>query len=307
MVAELGAVSEQGKSAKMVVSIEKCIRQAVQSAAFGPEIRCGVRIDPGLWSVLVDEPQISQVLQTLLVNARQAMPAAGIVEIDTWNTRAAETLRPARYVAIRVTDHGPGVPRDQLNRIFEPDFTARQGGLVLATAHAIVANHGGTLVADSHGSSGLSFTIYLPASVTAASKPIPEPAPPKENHARILVMDDEQSIRELTGRMLSSVGFQVDTAEEGGDALRQYREAMEGGKPFDAVLLDLRVPLGMGGFEAFQAIRGLNPAVKAIISSGHAENPIMTNYRQHGIAAVVPKPYNVNELVTAVRQTVGSP
>jgi len=149
-----------------------------------------------------------------------------------------------------------------------------------------------------------------PETKPASSAPAPEaPQPPRESRpkdgpVRILIMDDESSIRELTGRMLSSVGFEVKTANEGEDAFRQYRAAMDAGNPFDAVLLDLRVPLGMGGYEAFQAIRGINPTVKAIISSGQCENPIMANYRQHGIAAVVPKPYKVHELLNAVRQAV---
>jgi CheY-like chemotaxis protein len=217
-----------------------------------------------------------------------------------------EKLQPGKYVAIRVTDHGQEIPIIRLNRIFEPSFTAREGGIALGTAHAIVTNHGGVLLAESHGAAGVSFTIYLPAAYAVAAKPKIEVLRRKENHGRILVMDDEQSIRELTGRMLSSAGFQVDTADEGGDALRQYREALAAGKPFDAVLLDLRVPCGMGGYEAFQAIRGINPGVKAIISSGQAESAIMANYREHGITAVVPKPYNVNELLDAVCQTISS-
>jgi len=306
LVAAMSTFSQEGGPVKTALPLEQCIRQAVLAAGLGAEVRCGIRIDPGLWSVAANEPQIRQVFADLLVNAGRAMPGGGIIEIDAWNTRAVEKLRPGRYVAIRVTDHGAEIPTIHLNRIFEANVTAREGGIGLATSHSIVANHGGELLAESHGGAGVSFTIYLPAAVAEAPKPKIEVVQRKENHARILVMDDEQSIRELTGRMLSSAGFQVDMADEGGDALRQYREAFAAGKPFDAVLLDLRVPCGMGGYETFQAIRGINPGVKAIISSGQAESSIMANYREHGIAAVVPKPYNINELLNAVYQTVRS-
>jgi len=309
LVAALSEFSQEGGFEKRPVSLEPCIRQAVLAAAFGVEIRCGIRVDPHLWAVSADEPRISQVLKNLLAYARKAMGGGGIIEIDAWNTRAAEPLRPGKYVAVRLTHHGDqrsGIQtREDLAGIFEPDSTGA-GCFALATARTIIANHGGQLLAESHGSAGVSFTIHLPAVLAEAPRPpeAPQATPKIETHARILVMDDEQSIRDLTRRMLSSAGFQVDTADEGRDAVRQYRDAFEAGQPFDAVLLDLRVPCGMGGYETFEAIRGIDPAVKAIISSGHFENPIMSNFREHGIAAVIPKPYSVSELLAAVRQTV---
>jgi len=309
IVAELGELSQESGPVRKALRLEPCIRQAVRAATGETEVRCGVRVAPDLWSVAVEEAQIGQALQALLTNARQATRAGGIMEIDAWNTRAAEALRPGRYVAIRVTDHGAGIPKDALERIFEPHFTTKEGaqGLGLATARSMVENHGGALGAESTEGAGARFTVYLPASMGEAPSPKRKPRPAITMRARILVMDDEQTIRNLTGKMLASAGYQVETANEGEDAVRKYQAAMDAGNRFDVVVLDLRVPLGMGGFEAFKAIREIDPGVKAIISSGHTENPIMSSYREHGIADVVPKPYRVDELVDAVRRTVSAP
>jgi PAS domain S-box-containing protein len=307
LVAELGTFARGGDPVKKPIRIEQAIRTAVRAATRGVEVHCNVHIEPKLHAVNADEGQMTQVFQSLLANARQAMPAGGTIEIDARNSSGAGSLPAGQYIAVRVTDHGTGIARENLGRVFEPYFTTRKEGhgLGLATAHAIVANHGGALLAESIPGAGATFTIYLPAAEAAAlptrAEPLREILP-----GRILLMDDDESIRVLVSRILAGAGFQVDAAMEGADATRRHREALEAGKPYDLVLLDLRVPGGMGGLEALQVIRTIDPVVRAIVSSGFSENPVTAHYQELGIAAIVPKPYHAHELLKTVRQILAS-
>jgi CheY-like chemotaxis protein len=298
----IALMAEAAPRTRTLVNVEQSIRQAVQAAA--REVRCGIRVDAELWPVSADEPQLAQVLRTLLANARAATPAGSYIEIDAWNTRATEPLQPGRYVAIRVTDHGSAIPRETLDQLFHTENPQRPG---LPIAHAIIEDHAGSLRVESREGAGAIFTIFLLAATPAVTRPKPKPAAAPRINARILVMDDEQPIRELTGRMLASVGFTVETACEGEEAIRKYRAALDDGARFDVILLDLRVPMGMGGFDAFQAIREFDPTVKAIISSGQAEHSIVSSFRAHGIAALVPKPYKIDDLLDTVRKIILSP
>jgi len=130
------------------------------------------------------------------------------------------------------------------------------------------------------------------------------PAPARK---RILVMDDEISILDLTARMLGSQGYDVEASTSGGAAVATYRAAMESGRRFDALILDLTVPAGMGGFDAFKAIQAFDPGVRAILSSGYSHEPVVLNYKKHGLAGVVPKPYKVRDLLSAVEAVLALP
>jgi DNA-binding NtrC family response regulator len=134
-------------------------------------------------------------------------------------------------------------------------------------------------------------------------QPLPQNGTP-QSHKRILVMDDEASILELTSRMLASKGYEVETTKNGNAAVAQYKASKEAGRPFDAVILDLTVPEGMGGFDAFKAIKAFDPDVKAILSTGYCHDPVVVNYQQYGIAGIAPKPYRVRELLGSVERVV---
>jgi len=310
LISELSTFAKGGDPVKKPIRIEQSIRQAVSAATRGTGIQSEIHIQPGLWAVSADEPQINQVLQNIIMNARQAMPGGGSIKIAGRNSPGHESLSPGRYVVLRITDHGTGIAREHIDRIFEPYFTTKKEGhgLGLATAHSIISHHGGALLAESPPGGGATFTIYLPASDEAVELPPGEP-PRKAVAApatRILIMDDDDSIRALMRRILSGNGFQVEATKEGGEAVRRHREALETGKPFSLVLLDIRVPHGMGGLEALRAIQAIDPGIKAIISSGYSENPVMSNYKELGIAAVVPKPYHAHELLSVVRQLLSA-
>ena len=312
MVAELSTFARGGGPVKKPVRLEECIRAAVQQTGRqNDDIICEVDTEPGLWTVPADERQIGQVLQNLIKNARQAMSGGGVITIQARNSKETGALPEGPYVMVSVSDHGTGIRQAHLGRIFEPYFTTRSGrhGLGLATAYSIVANHGGALLAESQEGAGSTFRMYLPVA-QAELEELQQPSAQKPSWrggpARILVMDDEESIRGLMLRMLTGKGFEVEAADDGGAAVRLYQAALDAGRPFDVVLLDLRVPMGMGGMEAFRAMREINPGVKAIVSSGYSEHSIMSNYREYGLAAVVPKPYHAHELLGTLHRLLGS-
>ncbi|MFC1836994.1 response regulator, partial [Thermodesulfobacteriota bacterium] len=203
-----------------------------------------------------------------------------------------------RYVKVRVRDEGPGIPPEHLPRIFDPYFTTKSdgSGLGLATSYIILKNHGGAISAQSEPGAGSVFDIYIPASEQGASDEEASSDELVRGAGKVLIMDDERAIRDLAQELLSMLGYEVAVAGDGDRCLGLYKAAMISSRPFDAVILDLTVPGGMGGIEAMKRLREIDPEIKAIVSSGYSDNPIMANYRDLGFSGVIPKPYSVHEL-----------
>jgi CheY-like chemotaxis protein len=204
---------------------------------------------------------------------------------------------------ISVADQGGGIPEQYLNRIFDPYFTTKPkgSGLGLTTSYSIVKRHDGIITVDSRPREGATFTMYLPAS----NKPLPKEqrataAAMRQGKGRILVMDDEEFIREVAGSMLSHLGYKVDFASDGQEAVDRYRRAHAEGIPYDAVIFDLTIPGGMGGKEAMDQLLAVDPGAKGIVSSGYSHGPIMAEYRRHGFRGVVAKPYRLDDLSRVV-------
>jgi len=246
--------------------------------------------------VEIDSGLISQVMHNLIINADQAMPDGGIIRVRAENLivdRETETsLQPGRYVEISVQDHGMGIQKEHLARIFDPCFTTKQmgSGMGLATVHSILENNQAHISVESEVGRGTCFRVHIPAFRK------------HEEHGsiagkgRILVMDDEEMVRRIVGQMLSLLGYDADYAIDGSEAIEMYQAKKQSGRPFDAVIMDLTIPGGMGGKEAISKLLGLDPDVKAIVSSGYSNDPIMSNYKAHGFKAVIVKPYQVQEL-----------
>jgi PAS domain S-box-containing protein len=310
LVAQLLTFARGGQPIKKLMRAGPIIEQAAVFACRGSKVRCNVTIANDLWPAAVDEGQISQVLQNLVINAQQAMPAGGTVRVEAYNVPRGEPLpQPlpsGDYISITVSDCGVGIPQEHLGRIFEPYFTTKKSGhgLGLATAYSIVTNHGGLITVQSSPGIGTTFSIHLPAAPGSAVHAESQAHTPDRGRGKILVMDDEDLIRKLAGRMLTGFGYTVEYADEGQQAVDKFQAAEHANEPYDAVVLDLTVPAGLGGFEAFEKMRAIRPDVKAIISSGYSNDPVMAHYREFGIAAIVPKPYNVNELVGTVQNVV---
>ena len=258
---QLLTFAKGGAPVKSTTSIASIIGDTVEFALRGSSVRCCLNIPENLWSVVVDEGQISQVLQNLVINAEQAMPDGGVIDVTVANEPIASPsdlpLKPGNYVRITVTDQGIGIPQDHLSKIFDPYFTTKQkgSGLGLATTYSIMKRHEGHITVSSGLGKGASFTLYLPAS---SAQEISRDETPKElisGKGRILVMDDEDEIQEVLGKMLEHLGFEVDFASDGEKAVNDYTLAFQQGSPYVATILDLTIPGEWEGKKRFGRLR----------------------------------------------------
>ncbi len=302
---QLLTFAKGGAPVRRVVSMSKLILDAVQLARAGAAISISVNIADDLHFALVDPSQMSQVLHNLLLNARQSMPEGGIIEVRAENAEGSGT---GPRIQISIRDYGCGIPHDVLPRIFDPYFTTKRGGngLGLATAYAIVAKHGGQISVKSKPGEGATFLIELPASLEGPAAEAPAPLRTQGGRERILVMDDEAAVRSLLNAVLSRLGYDVQTAADGAEAIALYEKAQTAGTRFEAVLLDLTVSGGMGGIEAAVKLKEMDPAAKLIVSSGYADAPVMSDFARYGFDAVIPKPWAATE-VSEVLQRVLAP
>jgi len=301
--------SKGGTPIKKNVAIGQLIEEAASFALRGSNVRFELALPHDTWSVNVDEGQINGVISNLVINADEAMPEGGTIKIGARN-RAIGLLKfvplpRGNYVEVTVEDHGVGIPKEHLHRIFEPYFTTKQkgSGLGLATAYSIVKNHDGYISVESKLGIGTTFHVFLPASKNSAPMAkLTNDEASAPGSGRILVMDDEEAIQQLLYRALTEVGYEVVLAGDGEEAIEQYTRARDAGDPFDAVILDLTVPGKMGGREAIKKLNEIDPGVKAIASSGYSTDPVISDFRNHGFSGVVVKPYRISELREALRE-----
>ncbi len=289
------------------VQLPGVVREAAEFALHGSKVRAEFAADPELWTARVDQGQISQAVQNLVINAVQAMPDGGIVRLSLHNQRltggAGRPLEAGNYVCLEVTDQGPGIPPEHLGQIFDPYFTTKKtgNGLGLATVYSIIRRHQGHIEVESPPGHGATFRLWLPVATEPAPRKSESPPPFAPTGGRLLFMDDEEPIRLMAQSLLSRMGFAVTTAADGTEAVRTYAAARERGEPFALVIMDLTVPGGMGGAETIVELRKLDPAVKAIVSSGYSSDPILANYEAYGFSGVVPKPYRLADLAKSIR------
>ena len=298
-----------GKPVKQPVDIRKLLLKAAGQLLEEEKINVNLRIHEELFWVDADEGLLFQALNNLLTNAAEAMPGGGEITLQVENVASEAVpslpLQEGTYVRLTISDEGIGIPRENLVNIFEPFFTTKpkSSGLGLATAYSIIRNHDGVLTVES-GDRGASFHIYLPA-ILSSSLPPEQELVPDTGHGKILVMDDEQALRNILTEMLRVLGYEVETAADGDEAVRLYQMSQDVGVPFDAVILDLTVTNGTGGKETIEKLLAINPVLRAIVSSGYSNDPVMANYRDYGFAGCVPKPYGIERLAHTLQQILG--
>ena len=285
------------------------VEESVRFASHGSHVRCRFDLAGDLPRVELDRGQINQVLNNLVINALQASPEGGTLDVGVAAVTISEekrvgTLKVGDYVRITLRDHGIGISAENLARIFDPYFTTKASGsgLGLATSYSIIKKHGGLIQAESEPGKGTSFVIYLPVggadtpSQAAEANSSVWQAEEVRPGGRVLFMDDEAILQELVAAMLEHLGYEVTCAAHGEEAVALYTEAKQAGREFDVVIVDLTVPGGMGGHETLRQLLIIDPGVKAVVSSGYSNDPIMAEHRRHGFSGVIAKPYQMAEL-----------
>lgn len=302
---QLLTFSRGGSPVKKTSAIQSVLKASCRFAVTGSNIQCEFNLPNDLFPVDIDAGQINQVINNIIINAQQAMPEGGTIYIQAENIVSPEkiarqglVMNKGEYVRIAIQDSGVGILSENLGKIFDPYFTTKEqgSGLGLATSHSIIKKHGGYITVESLPEKGTVFYIYLPASARSDEPGRAEGEPASRGKGRILIMDDEDMIREITGELLQNLGYQVEFAKNGNEAIDTYKEARDSGRPFDAVILDLTIPGGMGGKETVKGLLDIDPATRAIVSSGYSNDPIMADFKEYGFCGVIIKPYRLAEL-----------
>jgi len=289
--------------------IAPLLENTIEFTLSGSNVKYDCTIPDDIWPVEIDASQISQAIHNIVINTREAMPEGGTITVNAENKvirHKGPDLLEGNYVKISIMDHGIGIPEEHIANIFNPYFSTKDMGdqkgmgLGLSICHSIINKHGGKVNFSSTYGSGSVFHVFLPAS----KKPVSELNSEQENSAllnvtgsgSILVMDDEESIRDIAGAMLNSLGYNVVFAKNGDQAIDEYRKALDKGKPFNAVILDLTIRGGLGGTQTIKKLLGMDSRVKGIVSSGYSNDPAMADYKFYGFSGVVAKPYSIQEL-----------
>jgi len=303
---QLLTFSKGGTPVRSYVDLHTVLRDTTRFALSGAAVSADFDLPPDLDVVYVDPNQLAQVVDNLLINAKQAMPMGGRIQVRARNVAQGAPLpgelRPGRYVCISLKDQGTGIPRDHLARIFDPFFTTKQqgSGLGLASAHSIVHRHDGAIEVESELGKGSTFHVWLPSQAQAKATPAVMAARQQFGGRTVLVLDDEDYIRDVSGEMLHALGCEVLSVRNGADAVIACQHAAAQGKRIDLFLLDLTIPGGMGGQRTLDELRALDPTVAAIASSGYSEDPIIAAPRDFGFAASIRKPFVLEELAAAI-------
>jgi len=310
---QLLTFAKGGEPVRAAVQLESIVREMAAFALHGSQVKASFDLAPDLWPADADKGQIGRVVQNLVINAVQAMPRGGTLRImarnDTHDDQSQPGLEPGDYIQIAITDSGEGIKPDHVARIFDPYFTTKQTGtgLGLAAVYSIVKKHHGHIDVESQLGQGTTFRIWLPAlrqQKASTDTRNPWADTPDRMTGRVLFMDDEQIIREMAVILLKRFGLAVDCAADGTEAIAKYRAALGKGTRYDLVIMDLTIPGGMGGLAALGQLRAIDPAVKAVVSSGYSSDPVLANFRAHGFVAVIAKPYEFNELSRVLREVL---
>ncbi|MBP7562179.1 MAG: PAS domain S-box protein [Candidatus Cloacimonetes bacterium] len=305
---QLLTFSKGGNPVKKVSHLFPFIENTTRFALSGSNVTAQFLIEDNLWLVNYDENQIGQVIENIVINAQQAMPVGGSIEISAKNEVISNThpmLKSGQYVKISVKDSGIGIPGELISKIFDPFFTTKSKGhgLGLATSYSIIYKHNGTIEVESLLGLGTTFHIFLPASLdTVLSDETQEAQTEFSDTGLILVMDDEEIIQNTVKEMLTYFGYEVVCLDNGSKAVDYVLNNTE--NKLKAMIFDLTIPGGMGGKEATEIIRKNNIQVPIIVASGYSDDPIMANPQKYGFTASISKPFSHKELQNILIQFV---
>ncbi len=307
---QLLTFSKGGAPVKKAESLISFIPETARFALSGSPVSCAFDFPDDLWLCEFDKNQIGQVIDNIVINAQQAMPEGGTIEIVAANTYIDESdysvLKPGHYVKVSVRDHGIGMPKGIVPRIFDPFFTTKTKGhgLGLATSYSIVHRHGGVIEVESEQGKGSTFHFYLPADPTAVRAHKKRPDDEYRSFGTVIVMDDEEVIRETVGSMLKSLGYTVISTQNGNEAIDVLKRHNDTDTKVEAIILDLTVPGGMGGREAVKEIRKIDRRLPVFVASGYADDPVMADPKNHGFTDSICKPFRRVDLAEMLRRNI---
>lgn len=307
---QLLTFAKGGEPLKETSSLENVIKDSANFVLHGGKARCHYDIPSDLWMVDIDKGQISQVVQNIVLNARHAMPEGGDIRIHCQNLISLEgehipVLPEGRFVKIAIQDNGIGIPANLLEKIFDPYFTTKQegSGLGLAISQSVINKHNGYITARSSPRKGSTFIFYLPASekneISVEDEILQQPS---STPAKILLMDDEEMLRDIGIEMLTHLGHEAIPSTDGNQVIKMYLAAMEKGEPFDMVIMDLTIPGGMGGKETIHHLLEIDPLAKVVVCSGYSTDPVMAHCEKYGFRAAISKPFRLHELSRVINQ-----
>ena len=311
---QLLTFSRGGTPVKKITLITEFLPEVIDFALSGSNVTYKLIIPDDLQPVAADIGQISQVIENLIINAAQSMPEGGTITVRAENIVLGEPvnipLKKGKYIKLSVNDHGIGIREEHLTKVFDPFFTTKQkgSGLGLTSAYSIAKNHDGLITVVSQLNRGTTFSVYLPAT---AARPVRKKGKVKKREfiprtGKILIIDDEEVVRDVAGRFVKHIGYQSDLADGGKEGIALYETALKKSCPYDAVILDLTMPGGMGGKAAAKQIRTLDRGAKIVASSGYSNDPIMSNFKKFGFDGALAKPYQITELSEVLERVIGS-
>ena len=309
---QLLTFAKGGDPVKEAASLESVIKDSAKFILQGDKVACRYEIPEGLWLVDIDKGQMSQVVQNIVLNASHAMPGGGTIQIsckniDPLRVGSINLPRDKKFVEIAIIDGGIGIPSNLIEKIFDPYFSTKQkgSGLGLAISHSIITKHNGHIVVKSTPGVGTTFTLYIPASTQQhEQEKRAESIEDRQGKAKIMVMDDEELVKDVAKTMLTRLGHEVVLAYDGAEALNLYKEYRDSGEPIDIVIMDLTIPGGMGGQDAVKEVLTFDSGAKVIVSSGYSNDPVMANYQEYGFCAAIVKPYQLQELTRVINQVM---
>jgi len=291
-----------GEPVRKVGSLSELLRDSVDLALSDSNVRCNFAFPDDLWQVEMDDVQIRQVIHNLVTHAREAMHGDGTIEIEAENvyltTHSNLPLKEGRYVKWFVRDHGVGIPTEDLQRIFDPYFSTKPSGstrgmeLGLAICYAIVNRHEGFITVESTPGVGSTFYVYLPVSLQAGDR-IGDGGV-HTGGRKILVAADDESLRYATEIVLNFLGYSVECAKNGHETTDLYKKAMEQNQRFAAVIMDINIPEGLGAKELIKELLIMDPEVKAILSTGYRDDPVVREFKECGFRDIIAVPYDLD-------------
>lgn len=307
---QLLTFAKGGAPQRKIEELFPFIKETAEFALSGSTVGISFNYPEKLWPCIIDKSQISQVIENIIINAQQAMPAGGNIQLSAQNISLANKehpeLKAGNYVKISIKDSGIGIPKEIISRIFDPFFTTKiKGhGLGLATCYSIINRHGGFIDVESDSGRGSSFHVFLPASTDEYALASDQTAAMHKGKGTFLLMDDQKVIRDTVGAMLRSFGYSVVLKNSGEDAIDFVKKDLSEGNKITAMIFDLTIPGCMGGKEAITEIRKISKEIPVFVASGYADDPVMSEPKKHGFTASISKPFTMADLANVLNKNL---